>query len=318
MMTEQQAEHAATAETAHQDPLIRVDALRKEFRVRGRGRGARSLVAVDDVTLDIEEGETLAVVGESGSGKSTLGRAILQLERPTSGSVHYRGEDLTAMSPARRRLRQRDMQIIFQDPYSSLNPTRSALQQVLEPLQVLRAPDAVERAIEALERVGIPADAAARLPRSFSGGQRQRIAIARAIAVRPSFIVCDEPVSALDRSTQAQVADLLRDLQRQLGLTYLFISHDLSVVREIARRTAVMYRGRVVELGPTAQIFDSPQHPYTRRLLEAMLVREPEIARERLARVGADEADTITTIGDLREIAPGHLVRLSAPPSDAA
>jgi ABC-type oligopeptide transport system ATPase subunit len=267
------------------EPLVRVSGVVKDFTIRERGR-KRTVRAVDDVSLDIRRGETLALVGESGSGKSTLGRLILQLESPTSGSIRFAGRELVGAGRADRRVAQRSMQVIFQDPYSSLNPVRSALLQVAEPVSVLSPEkDAEAVATAALAQVGITGDAVHRLPRSFSGGQRQRIAIARAIAVTPALIVADEPVSALDVQVQAQVTDLLRDLQRELGLTYLFISHDLAVVREIATRVAVMYRGQVVEEGPTAEIFNYPQHPYTRKLLDAVLVADPAIARARLRQI---------------------------------
>ena len=292
-------------------PVISTANLSKDFVVRDRGR--KSIVsAVRDVSLEIAAGETLGVVGESGSGKSTLGRCILGLETPTSGTVSFDGTTLTGLGRRELQGHQRDMQIIFQDPYSSLNPRRTALQQVMEPLEVLTDhTDMRARALEALDRVGISASQADRLPRSFSGGQRQRIAIARAIVVRPRFIVCDEPVSALDMSIQAQVTELLQELQRDLGLTYLFISHDLSVVREIANRTAVMYRGQIVELGPTATLFAQPKHAYTQRLLDAVLVPEPAVARERLAHFGASVRSPLDIAPDaqLIEIDPGHWVR---------
>lgn len=291
-------------------PLIQVDGVSKVFTTRERGAGKRSVTAVDDVTLSILPGETLGLVGESGSGKSTLGRLILQLDRPTNGSIRFGNTELTALVRAQRRPFQRAMQVIYQDPYASLNPVRSALEQVMEPLQVLTEhADIRERALTALEQVGIAREQALRLPRAFSGGQRQRIAIARAIAVEPRFIVCDEPVSALDVSIQAQVTTLLSRLQRDLGLTYLFISHDLAVVREIAHRTAVMYRGRVVEVAPTTQLFRDPQHPYTRRLLSAVLSVDPVLARRRLAAVAGSPPEQIPIEGELTEISPGHLVR---------
>ena len=261
-----QAEEPGSARTTD---LVEVQGLVKTFPQRNAwGRTVGTTRAVDGIDLTIRRGETLALVGESGSGKSTLGRCILQMDEPTSGTVTYEGVDLTGLPRAKRAPYHRSMQVIFQDPFSSLNPHRTALQNVMEPLTVL-APDSDprSRAIEALAAVGIDGDAVNRRPRAFSGGQRQRIVIARAIAVRPGFVVCDEPLSALDMSIQAQVTDLLLRLQRELELTYLFISHDLSVVREIATRTAVMNRGRIVELGPTAEVFASPQHPYTRHLL---------------------------------------------------
>jgi len=294
------------------DDLVRVDALVKTFPLRNAwGRATGTVRAVDGVDLTIRRGETLALVGESGSGKSTLGRSILQMDEPTSGTVTYDGVDLTSLPRSRRAPYHRSMQVIFQDPFSSLNPHRTALQNVMEPLTVL-APggDSRAQAIEALAAVGIDGDAVHRRPRAFSGGQRQRIVIARAIAVRPGFVVCDEPLSALDMSIQAQVTDLLLRLQRELALTYLFISHDLSVVREIATRTAVMNRGCIVELGPTAEVFASPQHAYTRHLLDAALSIDPVQARRRLERistrpdlVGLEPEGTALT-----EVSPGHFV----------
>ncbi|MGM7698160.1 ATP-binding cassette domain-containing protein [Microbacterium sp. A84] len=295
--------------------LIRVESLRKTYQVRNAwGRRTGTLDAVDGVGLTISAGETLGVVGESGSGKSTLGRLILQMEQPTAGSVVYDGRDLSTMSRRERYARRGEMQVIHQDPYSALNPHRSALASVMEPLTARGTPAdaAATIAREALAAVGIDQDAVHKRPRAFSGGQRQRIAIARAIAPRPAFIVCDEPVSALDMSIQAQVTDLLQKLQREFDLTYLFISHDLSVVREIATRTAVMRRGRIVELAPTAELFDAPQHPYTRRLLEAVLVPDPERARERLAHVASrPAAEASAADGPLVEVTPGHFVASS-------
>ncbi|MGV9194771.1 ATP-binding cassette domain-containing protein [Microbacterium sp. MC2] len=308
--------------------LVRVEGLRKTYPVRNEwGRVTGQLHAVDGIDLTVRAGEQLAVVGESGSGKSTLGRLILQMERPTAGRVLVRGVD------ASPEVAQGMMQVIFQDPFSSLNPHRTALQNVLEPITVrarrrgvdagddpgaLRPrsraagdarDDQVATALEALAAVGIEGDAVHKRPRAFSGGQRQRIAIARAIAPRPEFIVCDEPVSALDMSIQAQVTELLQELQREFGLTYLFISHDLSVVREIADRTAVMQRGRIVELAPTAELFAAPRHAYTQRLLEAVLVPDPAVARERLAHIAARPAAALPDPGErLIEESPGHFV----------
>lgn len=307
------------------DELLRVEGVRKTYRIRNEwGRATGDLHAVDGVDLSIRQGETLAVVGESGSGKSTLGRLILGVEPPTAGRVVLRGTDAGAAGAAGARDAAGGrtgvrMQVIYQDPFSSLNPHRTALQNVLEPLTVGRrrgaaagadaATDATAAAREALAAVGIEGDAISKRPRAFSGGQRQRIAIARAIAPRPEFIVCDEPVSALDMSIQAQVTELLQELQREFGLTYLFISHDLSVVREIADRTAVMRRGRIVELAPTAQLFADPRHVYTRRLLEAMLVPDPAQARDRLAHIAARPAAELPDPGErLVESAPGHFV----------
>lgn len=292
--------------------LIRLESLQKTYQVRNAwGRQTGTLNAVDGVDLTISAGETLGVVGESGSGKSTLGRLILQVEQPTAGTVVYDGHDLSTLPRRERDTRRGHMQVIHQDPFSALNPHRSALASVMEPLTArgTSADAASEVARDALAAVGIDGDAVHKRPRAFSGGQRQRIAIARAIAPRPAFIVCDEPVSALDMSIQAQVTALLRKLQREFDLTYLFISHDLSVVREIATRTAVMRRGRIVELAPTAALFEDPQHPYTKRLLEAVLVPDPERARERLAHVASRPApEASDAAGPLREVAPGHFV----------
>ena len=295
--------------------LIELRGLVKTFPVRNAwGRTQGTVRAVDGVDLTIRRGETLALVGESGSGKSTLGRCILQMDEPTSGAVTYEGVELTSLPRAKRAPFHRSMQVIFQDPFSSLNPHRSALQNVMEPLTALEpGTDARARALEALAAVGIDGDAVHRRPRAFSGGQRQRIVIARAVAVRPGFVVCDEPLSALDMSIQAQVTDLLLRLQRELDLTYLFISHDLSVVREIATRTAVMNRGRIVELGPTAEVFASPQHAYTRHLLDAALSTDPATARRRLARISSRpdfEVAQSESAGEaaLVEVSPGHLV----------
>ena len=295
------------------DELLRVEGLRKTYPVRNEwGRVTGRLDAVAGVDLAVRSGETLAVVGESGSGKSTLGRCILQVEEPTAGRVVFRGDDVTALRPRQRARLRGDLQVIYQDPFSSLNPHRTALQNVLEPLTVrgvTPVEDPIALAREALGAVGIEGDAVHRRPRAFSGGQRQRIAIARAIAPRPRFIVCDEPVSALDMSIQAQVMRLLQDLQREFGLTYLFISHDLAVVREIATRTAVMRRGRIVELAPTAELFREPRHPYTQRLLEAVLVPDPTQARERLAHVATrPAADPVRDDETLAEAVPGHFV----------
>jgi ABC-type oligopeptide transport system ATPase subunit len=237
------------------------------------GGGAHGEVrAVDDVSLDIQGGETLGVVGESGSGKSTLGRLILRLIEPTSGSIRFEGHDLLAANGNSLRRYRRDMQIIFQDPFGSLDPRLRVEDVIAEPLIVH---DRMGRAMrdarvaELLRAVGLDQSAARRFPHEFSGGQRQRIGIARALALKPKFVVADEPVSALDVSVGAQIVNLLADLQREFGLTYLFISHSMPVVRYLASRIAVMYRGKIVEIGPTAQITQHPQHAYTRTLLAA-------------------------------------------------
>jgi oligopeptide/dipeptide ABC transporter ATP-binding protein len=256
-------------------------------------RGHAPVRAVDRVTFDIAPGQTLGLVGESGSGKTTTGRAILQLQALTRGSVHLLGQNLTAMSRAEVRRMRRHMQFVLQNPYSSLHPRMSVAQTLTEPLQVHRsvpAPQMADRVAELLELVGLDRSALRRYPHEFSGGQRQRICIARALAVNPDFVVCDEPVSALDVRTQAQIVDLLESLQHRLGLSYLFIAHDLALVRHVAQRVAVMFGGQIVELGAAAQVYDSPAHPYTRSLLDAVPVPNPTLQREKLARA-APETD---------------------------
>jgi oligopeptide/dipeptide ABC transporter ATP-binding protein len=244
------------------EPLVRATGLVKRYRIRGR----RTLTAVDGVSLDIPAAGTLALVGESGCGKSTTGRLMLALERPDRGRVVVGGLDLGELNGARLRAARRQMQPVFQDPYDSLNGRMKVADIVAEPLRVHRVSGNVP---ELLDMVSLPADTAGRYPHELSGGQRQRVAIARAIALRPRFVVCDEPVSALDVSVQAQVINVLSRLQRELGMAYLFISHDLPLVRYVADETAVMYLGRIVERGPTARLFADPRHPYTQTLLAA-------------------------------------------------
>jgi len=254
--------------------LLELDGLRKHFPVRdalGRARGA--VRAVDGVSLAVPAGSVLAIVGESGCGKSTLGRLALRLIEPDAGAVRFMGEDLRALSAAALRARRRDMQLIFQDPFASLDPRMTVEAAIAEPLRLHRiTPRGGEaaRVAELLERVGLRPETARRWPHEFSGGQRQRIAIARALASGPKLIIGDEPVSALDVSVQAQVVNLLADLIRDLGLTFVLISHDLGVVRHIADRVAVMYLGRIVEAGPAAEVFAAPRHPYTRALLASV------------------------------------------------
>ena len=268
------------------EPLLRVEGLTKEFGGRGGwGRQTPRIRAVDDVSFTLHAGETLALVGESGSGKTTTGRAILRLIEPTRGRVLFDGLDVLALDPeALRRLRRR-MQIIFQDPFGSLNPRLTVGQAIREGLLVhdlARGAEADARVAQLLEEVGLRPEHAQRYPDAFSGGQRQRIGIARALAVQPAFLVCDEPVSALDVSVQAQVVNLLRDLQRDRSLAYLFIAHDLAVVAHMADRVAVMYLGRIVELAPRAALFASPRMPYTQALLSAVPVPEPGRVRSRI------------------------------------
>jgi oligopeptide transport system ATP-binding protein len=291
-------------------PLVEVRRLVKHFTRGGRLFQARSVVrAVDDISFTIEEGETFGLVGESGSGKSTTGRCMLRLIEPTSGEVIFRGENVLGFSRSRLRQARRDMQIVFQDPYSSLNPRMRVGDIVEEPLAIHRMGDRRARRarVEALfHLVGLEPGHLTRYPHEFSGGQRQRVGVARALALNPSFIIADEPVSALDVSVQAQVVNLLMDLQERLKLTYLFIAHDLRLVRHICDRVAVMYLGRIVELARAVDIFDAPQHPYTRALLSAIPIPNPAVVRRRVRL----EAGQVPSAVDLREVAPGHWAAL--------
>ncbi len=270
-------------------PLVEARDLVKVFPLGESifGGGAQGEVrAVDSVSLEIEAGETLGVVGESGSGKSTLGRLILRLIEPTSGSVRFAGQDVLRASGAQLRRLRRDMQIIFQDPFGSLDPRMRVSEIIAEPLLVHNSTGRRERrqrVNELLRAVGLEESAAERHPHEFSGGQRQRIGIARALALRPKFIVADEPVSALDVSVGAQIVNLLAQLQREFGLTYLFISHSMPVVRYLATRIAVMYRGKIVEVGATEQLVGNPAHPYTRSLLEATPEMEAAVSNQQSA-----------------------------------
>lgn len=265
-------------------PLVSVRDLTVTFAARGGGAPVR---AVDGVSFDIGPGETLGLVGQSGSGKTTTGRAVLQLEPVQSGSVELLGQDLTQMRGRALRRMRRHMQFVLQNPYSSLHPRMTVEQILREPLMVHRTvPPAQERArvAELLDLVRLESSMMRRYPHEFSGGQRQRIVIARALAVNPDFVVCDEPVSALDVRTQAQIVALLHDLQEKLGVSYLFIAHDLAIVREVAHRVAVMYNGKLVEIGDTAQVYRTPSHDYTRMLLDAVAVPDPATQRARLRR----------------------------------
>ncbi len=268
--------------------LVEVDGLSIHFPV-GRagfwGQRVKVVHAVDDVSFAIRRGETLGLVGESGSGKTTVGRAILRRIDPTAGTIRFQGEDITATKGEELRLLRQHMQLVFQDPYASLNPRMTVLQLVAEPLVVHGRAKSVEAAksdvVSLLERCGLPADAADRHPHAFSGGQRQRIGIARALALRPHFIVADEPVSALDVSVRAQVVNLMQDLQHELGLTYLFIAHDLSVVRHISHRIAILYAGKLAELADSDAVYESPLHPYTEALLSSVPIPDPPLQRAR-------------------------------------
>lgn len=272
---------------AEKDILVRVENLKKHFPIR-RGfliqRQVGAIKAVDGISFDIHRGETLGLVGESGCGKTTTGRTLLQLYRPTSGSVYFEGENLVDMKGERLRRQRRKMQMIFQDPYASLNPRMTVGRIIREPLEVHNVGSAKERQArvqELLGLVGMNQHFVNRYPHEFSGGQRQRIGVARALALNPSFIVCDEPISAFDVSIQAQVVNLLEDLQAELGLTYLFIAHDLSMVRHISNRVAVMYLGKIVELTDRNTLYSDPQHPYTEALLSAVPIPDPEVDEKR-------------------------------------
>ncbi len=270
-----------------QKPLLNVRNLKKYFPLRSTlmSRAAERVHAVDDVSFEIMAGETLGLVGESGCGKSTTGRLILRLIEPSAGEVWFGERNVTTLDRAALKEMRKDMQIIFQDPYASLDPRMTVGSTIGEALLVhklahgRRARDA--RVVELLETVGLSAEHLRRFPHEFSGGQRQRIGIARALAVNPKLVVCDEPVSALDVSVQAQVVNLLEDLQQKFGLTYLFVAHDLSVVEHIATRVAVMYLGRIVELAPTRKLYGSPAHPYTEALLSAVPIADPSARRKR-------------------------------------
>ncbi len=262
--------------------LLEVKHLVKHFKVPDGFMKSLTLKAVDDVSFDINEGETLGLVGESGCGKTTVGRTILRLYEPTSGTITFDGEEIK--SPASINAFRKKAQMVFQDPYSSLNPRMTVSDIIAEPLDIHKLysnkKEREEKIHHLMELVGLPNEHATRYAHEFSGGQRQRIGIARALAVEPKFIVCDEPVSALDVSIQAQIVNMFEDLQKKLGLTYLFVAHDLLVVKHISTRIAVMYLGRLVELAPSDELFDNPLHPYTTSLLSAVPLPDPKAARE--------------------------------------
>jgi oligopeptide transport system ATP-binding protein len=314
-------------------PLLEVRNLVKHFPVGGGmfSKPVGVVRAIDDVSFTLRKGETLGLVGESGCGKTTTGRCILQLERPTSGSIVFEGIDMVTLDPAELRAFRRRVQVIFQDPYSSLNPRMTVEQILAEPLKVHGiVRDRGERELrvrELLVQVGLLPQHAGRYPHQLSGGQRQRVGIARALAMEPSLIVCDEPVSALDVSIQAQIINLLEELQERLGLTYLFIAHDLSVVRHISDRVAVMYLGKIVEIADRQALYEEPLHPYTRALLSAVPIPDPKLEAKRERTVLRGEVPSplnppsgcvfhprcpvavdrcSAEIPPLREIRPGH------------
>ena len=274
------------------ETLLKVKNLVKHFPVKGGvfSKTVDKVHAVDGVSFEIASGETLGMVGESGCGKSTTGRCVLRLIAPTSGQIWFDGKDVTDVNTVQLRGLARDMQIIFQDPYASLNPRMTVGAIVGEALIIhklaISAQERDDRVVELLETVGLHPDHLRRYPHEFSGGQRQRIGIARALAVKPRLIICDEPVSALDVSIQAQVINLLEDLQEKMGLTYLFIAHDLSVVEHISQRVAVMYLGRIVEIAPSRDLYTTPRHPYTEALLSAVPIPDPTVKRKRVVLEG--------------------------------
>ena len=274
------------------EPMIRVENLEKHFKVKG-ALGKKGVVhAVNGVTLDIQKGETLGLVGESGCGKSTLGRTILKVHEPDAGRIFLDGEEITNLSRKQMQPYRRRMQMIFQDPYASLNPRFTVGELIAEPMKIYRMCDEkeqVERVQELLEIVGLKPDHIRRYPHEFSGGQRQRIGIARALALNPEFIVCDEPISALDVSIQAQIINLLERIQAERGISYLFIAHDLTMVRHISRQIGVMYMGSLVEVGDADEICEHPVHPYTQILMSAVPVPDPVTARLKKTNIAVGE-----------------------------
>ena len=318
--------------TQNPSPLLKVDKLKVHHRTRaalGSWKPAQVVRAVDGVSFTIQSGETLGLVGESGCGKSTVARAVIRLLRPTAGQIVFNGRDITNLSPNELRSIRSDIQIIFQDPASSLSPRLTVDRIIAEPMQLAgwESSRIRDRSDELLQFVGLDSKYAYRYPHEFSGGQRQRIAIARALALSPKIVICDEPVSALDVSVQAQVINLFKDIQRELGISYLFIAHDLGVVRQVSHRVAVMYLGKIVEEAPRISLYETPLHPYTQALLSAVLRPEPGAANKRIIL----EGDLPTPIAPpsgchfrtrcplaapicaeteplLREIVPGHQV----------
>lgn len=290
---------------------LKLKNVRKVYKSKGMDKEVKETIAVNDISLDIYKAETLAVVGESGSGKTTLGKGILNIDPFISGDVFVEGNEKSLTKMSKKELAEvySKMQIIFQDPYSSLNPRMSALDIVMEALHKEDKETAKKKALEILEFVGISNEDALKLSNAFSGGQRQRIGIARAVVTKPDFILCDETTSALDASTQAQVINLLKDLQEKFSLTYLFISHNLGVVEYIADRIAVMYRGNLVELGTTVQIMKNPQHVYTKRLLSSMPIIDPIRARKMFEEFEVSTEEIVITGREkFEEVEEGHFV----------
>jgi oligopeptide/dipeptide ABC transporter ATP-binding protein len=318
-------EQKMTAVKTQKKELVRVRNLVKHFPVENSDDVVR---AVDDVNFDVFAGETLGLVGESGCGKSTVGRCLLRLYEPTSGEVYFEGKNLVGLPNREMQSLRREMQIIFQDPYASLNPRLNILSIVSEPLKIHgigNKTEQKERVADLLKKVGLDPNYMFRYPHEFSGGQRQRLGIARALALNPKLIIADEPVSALDVSVQAQVVNLLQDLQAEFGLTYLFISHGLAVVEHISQRVAVMYLGKIVEVAEAKELYENPLHPYTKALLSAIPVPDPKLKRERIVLKGDVPTpinppsgcrfrtrcpfaieDCARIVPELREIAPGH------------
>ncbi|OMD29846.1 peptide ABC transporter substrate-binding protein [Paenibacillus odorifer] len=293
--------------------LVDVNNLKKHFS-KGKdmwGRDTSVLKAVDGVSFQIRQGETFGLVGESGSGKSTVGRCLLRLYDYTDGEVSFDGQPLSKLGEKQLKPFRRRIQSIFQDPYSSLNPSLSVLDLISEPMKIHGIHEGEERkeAVAALlEKVGLKREHLYRFPHEFSGGQRQRISIARALSVRPEFVVCDEPISALDVSVQAQVVNMLEDLQSEFGLTYLFVAHDLSMVRHISDRIGVMYGGRLVEVAESDELYDNPIHPYTKALLSSILETDPRRANQRIILDGYSQEYGRAETSTLQEVSPGHYV----------
>lgn len=291
--------------------ILRIEKAHKIFTGQGMRGKNHSVVALKDINLSFFEGETIGLVGESGSGKTTLGRSLIGLERLTSGSVFFENKDVSMLSKNERKKLASSLQIIFQDPYSALNPRMSALELVMEPLLLFETKEvAKEKAIQILNEVGIVDEAIYKLPKNFSGGQRQRIGIARAVATSPKFILCDEPTSALDVSIQSQILALLKKIQKEHQLSYLFITHDLSVVKYIADKIVVMYRGQIVEMGKTDQIFNNAQHDYTKRLLNSAPIADPILAKKAYEQSDSVLEDIyIDETAQLVEVEENHFVR---------